>query len=63
MDGIPATVFMLQFPEQRLIDITQELMERLAPNLILGVSDELPPNADGRRLKTVSHLVEKFALK
>jgi hypothetical protein len=60
LDGIPATVFMPQFSEERLIQITQELLESLSPNLILGVSDELPPNADGRRLKTVSKLVEQF---
>jgi hypothetical protein len=61
-DGIPATVFMPQFSEERLISTTQEVLERLAPNLILGVSDELPPNADGRRLKIVSELVEKFKM-
>jgi len=43
VDGIPATVFMPEFPEERLIQITQQLLEGCSPHLILGVSDELPP--------------------
>ncbi len=31
-----------------------------SPNLILGVSDEVPPSADIEKVKFVSRLVEKF---
>ena len=61
VDGIPATVFMPEFPEERLIEITQQLLEGCSPHLILGVSDELPPNTDGRRLKKVAELVRNFS--
>jgi hypothetical protein len=60
VDGIPATVFMPEFPEERLIEITQQLLEGCSPHLILGISDELPPNTDGRRLKKVAELVRDF---
>jgi uroporphyrinogen decarboxylase-like protein len=63
LDVIPATLFMPQFSEERFRKDTQEILEKFAPNLILGVSDELPPNADGRRLKIVSELVEKFDIR
>jgi hypothetical protein len=60
LDGIPATLFMPQFPESRIIEFTQSLVEWFSPSLIVGVSDELPPNADGRRLSTVARIVDKF---
>lgn len=59
IDGIPATLFLLEFPESRLIETTQKILEDFGPNLILGISDELC-TGDGRRLKTVSNLVQKF---
>lgn len=60
LDGIPATLFMHQFPENRLIESVEKILEYFSPNLILGISDELPGNTDARRLKTVSKMVEKF---
>lgn len=63
IDGIPATVFMPEFPESRLIDITKEILDRMGSHVILGVSDELSPNADGRRLKKVTDIVENYTNK
>ncbi|MHA1897188.1 MAG: uroporphyrinogen decarboxylase family protein [Promethearchaeota archaeon] len=60
LDGIPATLFMPQFPLKRLVETTKKILEYFSPNLILGVSDELPGNADGRRLKIITKLVEEF---
>ncbi|TFG25455.1 MAG: hypothetical protein EU529_01070 [Promethearchaeota archaeon] len=59
LDGIPATLFLRNFEESKLIDKTKKILELFSPNLILGISDELC-HGDGRRLKTVSRIVDKF---
>jgi hypothetical protein len=59
LDGIPATLFMKEFPESRLEDTTRRLIEQFGSRLILGVSDELPPNGQIGRFKTVSKVVEQ----
>jgi len=59
IDGIPATLFLREFKESRLIDLTKKVLDQFSPNLILGISDELCIG-DGRRLKKVSKIVEKF---
>ena len=61
VDENPATVFMPEFPEGRINRNPQQLLEGCSPHLILGVSDELPPNTDGRRLKKVAELVRNFS--
>ncbi len=61
LDVLPATLFMPQFSEERLIKDTNTILEELAPNLILGISDELC-RGDGRRLKIVANIVEKFEI-
>jgi hypothetical protein len=60
LDGIPATLFMLEFPEERLYACVHKLLEYFSPNLIVGVSDELPENTDGRRLKKVGEIVANY---
>lgn len=59
LDVIPATLFLRNFKESKLIDKTKKILELFSPNLILGISDELC-YGDGRRLKTVSRIVDKF---
>lgn len=62
LDGIPAVLFMHHFPEKRLIETTKKVLEYFSPNLILGISDLIPSNGDGRRLKIVSEIVDRFEL-
>lgn len=62
LDGIPATLCMPHFPESRLKENVEELIELFAPNLILGISDELPPNANISRFKMVSKIVDEYKL-
>ena len=59
LDVIPATLFLRNFEESKLIEKTKKILELFSPNLILGISDELC-HGDGRRLKTVSRMVDKF---
>ncbi|MBD3185605.1 hypothetical protein GF325_02155, partial [Candidatus Bathyarchaeota archaeon] len=61
LDGIPATVFLPHFPESRLHDTVHEVLDTFYPNLILGVSDELPPNAEIARLPGVAKQVKEFS--
>ncbi len=59
IDILPATLFMDKFEEEKLRKKTEEILELLSPNLILGISDELCMG-DGSRLKMVSEVVENF---
>nr|MDO8110093.1 uroporphyrinogen decarboxylase family protein [Candidatus Sigynarchaeota archaeon] len=58
LDGIPATLFMKEFPESRLEETVTRLIELFGHRLILGVSDELPPNGQIGRFATVSKVIE-----
>lgn len=59
LDGIPATLFLSdQYNVDTLLTKTKELIKKFAPNIILGISDELPANGDIERVKLVSDLVK-----
>ena len=62
LDGIPAILFLPRYSYQDLEKFTIRVLELFSPNLILGVSDEVPPNADIERVKFVSRVVDKFQL-
>jgi hypothetical protein len=60
LDGIPAVMFIPVYTEKQVRDFATKILETFSPNLILGVSDELPPTADIRLMELVSRLVENF---
>lgn len=61
LDGVPANYFLsYQYSENRLLDETERILNELAPNLVLGISDEIPADGDIDRVRMVSELVEKF---
>jgi uroporphyrinogen-III decarboxylase len=60
LDGIPAIMFLPNCPEKDTIDFAWKVIELFYPNLILGVSDELPPDADIERVRKVSQIVAEF---
>lgn len=62
LDGIPAVLFLPEHPVEDLIDCTRSLLAQFTPNLILGVSDELPPPADIDRVRLVQQMVEDYSL-
>ncbi|HMF30431.1 MAG TPA: hypothetical protein VKK79_03400 [Candidatus Lokiarchaeia archaeon] len=47
-------------PSKGEVTMTRQILELFSPHLILGVSDELPPNAEIRKLAMVSELVQDF---
>jgi len=60
LDGIPALLFLPHYPEEDLLRTSEKVMELFYPRLILGVSDEPPPDTPYERLKLVSKRVERF---
>jgi len=60
LDGIPSTLFLPQYSFDAVREFTQKVLNTFSPNLILGVSDELPPNGDIRKVELIVQMVEKF---
>ena len=60
LDGIPAVLFIPVYRKNQLAEFTRRVLEMFSPDLILGVSDELPPTADIRRVEMVSRIVESY---
>jgi hypothetical protein len=59
-DGIPAVFFDQTFPVKTLEDCTRELIERFAPRLILGISDEISSAGDLDRIRVVKEIVDEY---
>ena len=60
LDGIPAVYFDHTFSEQTLIDCAKKCIELFAPNLILGISDEMSSMGDIERIRIVGQLVDDY---
>jgi hypothetical protein len=62
LDGIPSILFLPEYSGNYLIEYTKNVLELFSPNLILGVSDELSPNGDIRKIEKISEIVKNFNL-
>jgi hypothetical protein len=61
LDGIPAILFLPKlYPVDALLECAKQVIELFYPRLILGVSDELPPDADIERVRLIGKLVQKL---
>jgi hypothetical protein len=60
IDGIPATHFLPQTSYQELEEFTLKVLDLFAPNLILGISDELPPGGDIEKVRRVSQIAASY---
>jgi len=60
LDGIPAIMFLADYPLEEFKDFIRKIVELFWPRLILGASDEVPPPADIERVKIVSEIVNNF---
>ncbi len=60
LDGIPAIMFLADYPLEKFKDFIRKIIELFWPRLILGASDEVPPPADIERVKIVSEIVNNF---
>jgi hypothetical protein len=61
LDGIPALYFMPeQYSAERLVECVKRVVELFYPHLILGISDEIPPDGDIERVRLVGELVQEL---
>jgi len=62
LDGIPALYFLPSFSTETLIECVKQVVELFYPRLVLGISDELPPDGDIERVRLVGELMQETAL-
>ena len=60
VDGIPAVYFDKEFSEETLVACVHEILELFAPNLILGISDEISSTGDIERIRLVGKIVDEY---
>lgn len=60
MDGIPAVLFDKTFPVEQLVETTHKIIELFAPNLVLGISDEMSSTGDIERIRIVGKIVDEY---
>ncbi len=60
LDGIPAVYFDRTFSEQTLIDCARRCIDLFAPNLVLGISDEISSTGDIERVRLVTRVVDDY---
>ena len=58
LDGIPAVYLDETFSTDTLVECVQTLIELSAPNLVLGISDEISSTGDLHRIKIVGQIVD-----
>jgi hypothetical protein len=61
-DGIPATLFMPYADEPKLKDFVYRLLDLFTPNIIVGISDMMPPDGDIERIKMVGRIVGDYKI-
>jgi hypothetical protein len=57
LDGIPALFFLPSFPLSDLVECCQRVVDLFYPRLVLGISDEIPPDGDIERVRLVGDMV------
>ena len=60
VDGIPAILFDEIYPEELLLSTVKELIDKFAPRLILGISDEMSSTGNIERIKLVRDFVDEY---
>lgn len=60
VDGIAAILFDDIYTEEQLLEQTREVIDLFAPNLILGISDEISSTGDIERIRLIGDLVNKY---
>lgn len=57
LDGIPAIMFLPNYDEEELLAFASRVAKLFYPRLILGVSDELPPDAPVERIEMIQKIL------
>ena len=63
IDGIPAIYFDETYPEEVLVECVHKILDLFAPNLILGISDEISSTGDIERIRLVGKIVDEYNAK
>lgn len=62
MDGIPALYLLPdQYPVETLVEFVRKIVDLFYPRLVLGVSDEFPPDGDIERARMIGEMVKDLA--
>lgn len=59
LDLIPAIFFLPSYSVDFVIDFTKRVIDMFSPKLILGVSDELPPLGEIKKIEKISEYIYK----
>jgi hypothetical protein len=59
-DGLPANHFLDFVSRKELEDFARRILRLFSPRIILGISDQLPPNGDIEKVRMVGEIVEAF---
>ncbi|MCD6546257.1 MAG: hypothetical protein J7K69_06360, partial [Thermotogae bacterium] len=60
LDGIPAVYLLNHYSFDQLWNCTEKLVKLFHPRLILGISDEVPPDTEFERLKLLSEKIKEL---
>ncbi|MFC1479751.1 uroporphyrinogen decarboxylase family protein [Planctomycetota bacterium] len=60
LDGIPAVYFDTTFPEETLEECARRVIDLFAPNLVLGISDEISSTGDIERVRLVNKITDEY---
>ncbi|TXT59503.1 MAG: hypothetical protein BAJALOKI2v1_200016 [Promethearchaeota archaeon] len=63
LDGIPSILFLPEYSFEYVKKYTKRILNTFFPNIILGVSDEFPPNGQIEKLKMITELLDTFKIK
>ncbi len=63
IDGIPAVYFDDTYSEEVLIECVNKIIDLFAPNLVLGISDEISSTGDIERIRLVGKIVDEYNAK
>ncbi len=60
LDGIPAVYFDEAFPVETLVTCAKRIIELFAPQLVLGISDEISSTGNIERGRLVRDIVREY---
>ncbi|MBS3762797.1 MAG: hypothetical protein KGZ25_05770, partial [Planctomycetes bacterium] len=60
IDGVPAVYFDETYSEEVLVDCARKCIDLFAPNLVLGISDEISSTGKIDRVKLVGEVVDDY---
>ena len=60
LDGIPSVLFLQEYSLDYLKNYFNQVIDLFYPNLILGISDELSPNGDIKKIEYLAEEVKNY---